>query len=343
MEQTKDITIYDIAKAVDLSPATVSRALKDHPAISKKTKDKVTKLAAELGYRANNFASNLRMQRTHTIGIMVHELNSNFITSVIAGIESVTTAAQYDLIIAHSSESYIKEAANARNLFHKRVDGLIASLAYDTTDFTHFTPFERKGIPVIYFDRVETGIAGTKVVIDNEEAGFKAVEHLLQQGCKRIAHVTGNLKRNVYADRLKGHQRALAAAGINWNQSLLMENDLSEQASIDAAHAIAAMQPMPDAAFVTNDFCAAICMQTLKEKGIRIPQDIAFVGFNNDSVAKIVEPGLTTIHYAGFEMGKIVGKNMIDRLLHPGQSPIDTTITLQSDLIVRGSSLKKMV
>lgn len=339
MEKTKDITIYDIAKTVGLSPATVSRALKNHPAISKKTKEKINKLAVDMGYRSNNFASSLRLQRTHTIGVLVHELNSHFITTVIAGIESVTTAAKYDLIIAHSSESYTKEAANARNLFHKRVDGLIASLAYDTTDLGHFEPFEKKNIPVVYFDRVENGSAGTRVVINNEEAGFMATQHLLQQGCKRIAHVTGNLKRNVYADRLKGYQRALSEAGIAYDASLLLEGDLSEEAGVAAAQTIAAMQPMPDAVFVTNDFCAAICMQALKEKNIRIPQDIAFVGFNNDSVAKIVEPGLTTIHYAGFEMGKIVGKNMIDQLLHPGQTP-STTITIQCDLVVRGSSLK---
>lgn len=341
MEKSKEITIYDIARVVNLSPATVSRALKNHPAISKKTKDKINGLALEMGYRTNNFASNLRLQRTNTIGILVHELNSHFITSVIAGIESVTTSAKYDLIIAHSSESYAQEAANARNLFHKRVDGLIASLAYDTADLSHFEPFEKKHIPVIYFDRVETASHGIKVVINNEEAGFKATEHLLQQGCKRIVHVTGDLRRNVYADRLKGYQRALAAAGIPYDASLLMEGDLSEEACIAAAQNIAAMKPLPDAAFVTNDFGAAVCMQVLKEKGIRIPKDIAFVGFNNDVIAKLVEPGLTTIHYPGFEMGRIAGKNMVDRLTHPEHASLTTTITIQSDLIVRGSSLRK--
>ena len=139
MSREKEITIYDIARQLDLSAATVSRGLKDHPAINKHTKKKIADLASKLGYRSNNFASNLRKQRTNTIGVIVHELKSQFITSVLAGIEKVTTEANYDLIIAHSSETFKKESANALNLFHKRVDGVIASLAFDTEDLSHFS------------------------------------------------------------------------------------------------------------------------------------------------------------------------------------------------------------
>src|SRR5687767_14326910 len=141
MSSEKEVTIYDIAKRLNISPATVSRGLQDHPAISEKTKKRMFDMVDELCYRSNHFARNLRQQQTNTIGVMMHELNSNFITSVLAGIEKVTTEAGYDLIIAHSSESSIKEAANARNLFNKRVDGLIASLSFDTTDLDHFKPF----------------------------------------------------------------------------------------------------------------------------------------------------------------------------------------------------------
>src|ERR671913_757015 len=155
MANEKEITIYDIAKKLKISPATVSRGLQDHPSISKKTKKKIFDMVDEMGYRTNHFARNLRQQETKTIGVIVHELNSNFITSVLAGIEKVTTEAGYDLIIAHSSESSKKEAANAKNLFHKRVDGLIASLSFDTTDLQHFQPFIEKGVPIMFFDRVE--------------------------------------------------------------------------------------------------------------------------------------------------------------------------------------------
>ena len=134
MNKIKEVTIYDIASKLNISVATVSRGLKDDKVVSKKTRKKISDLAEQMGYRSNHFARNLRQQQTNTIGVIVHELNSNFITSVLAGIEKVTTEAGYDLIITHSSESYTKEAANAKNLFHKRVDGLIASLSFDTTD-----------------------------------------------------------------------------------------------------------------------------------------------------------------------------------------------------------------
>src|SRR5215204_5752499 len=186
MADEKEITIYDIAKKLNISAATVSRGLQDHPAISKKTKKKIFDMVEEMGYRTNHFARNLRQQKTKTIGVIVHELNSNFITSVLAGIEKVTTEAGYDLIIAHSSESSTKEAANAKNLFHKRVDGLIASLSFDTTDLEHFKPFVDKGVPVIFFDRVEQDGSSPVVIIDNALCGYIATRHLIDQGCRRI-------------------------------------------------------------------------------------------------------------------------------------------------------------
>src|SRR5688572_16728565 len=203
MRKGKEVTIYDIAKRLSISPATVSRGLQNHPAISKKTKKKIFDMVEELGYRTNHFARNLRQQQTKTVGVMVHELNSNFITSVLAGIEKITTEAGYDLIIAHSSESFKKEAANAKNLFHKRVDGLIASLSFDTTDLEHFKPFTEKGVPVIFFDRVEQDGNNTVVIIDNAKCGYIATQHLIEQGCKRIVHVTSSLQRNVYSQRYK--------------------------------------------------------------------------------------------------------------------------------------------
>ncbi|MGZ8538799.1 MAG: LacI family DNA-binding transcriptional regulator, partial [Flavisolibacter sp.] len=232
MGKAKETTIYDIALKLNISPATVSRGLKDHPGISKKTKKRIIDMVEELGYRSNLFARNLRQQHTHTIGVSVHELNSNFITSVLAGIEKVTTEAGYDIIIAHSSESHKKEAANAKNLFHKRVDGLIASLSFDTTDLDHFKPFIDKGIPVMFFDRVEQDGNNSVVIIDNAKCGYVATSHLIEQGCKRIAHVTSSLKRNVYSQRYKGYRDALFDHGFAADESMLIVDDLSERAGM---------------------------------------------------------------------------------------------------------------
>lgn len=341
MSREKDITIYDIARELDLSAATVSRGLKDHPAINKHTKKRIADLATKLGYRSNNFASNLRRQRTNTIGVIVHELNSHFITSVLAGIEKVTTEANYDLIIGHSSETYKKEVSNALNLFHKRVDGLIASLAYDTEDMAHFAPFAKKGIPVMFFDRVFEDGEGTKVVINNHKAGYDATAHLIEQGCKHIAHITANLKRNVYADRLSGYRQALVEKGLKYDESLVIVNDLSEEAGIEAAKEIMAMKPMPDGVFITNDFCAAVCIQTFKDAGVEVPKDIAVVGFNNDVISKIIQPKLTTINYPGIEMGEIVARNLINHLSGVSNINLTNTIIIKSELIIRASSMKK--
>ena len=341
MKPKKETTIYDIAQKLALSSATVSRALRDSPSINKKTRKKIKEAALELGYRQNTFASNLRKQKTNIIGVILHELNSNFITSVLAGIEKITTGAGYDLIIAHSSESYQREAANAMNLFHKRVDGVIASLAFDTSALDHYKPLEEKGIPVIFFDRVEEQSETTKVIINNYQCGYQATKHLVEQGCKRIVLVTANLKRNVYAERHRGYREALHDNDIAFDNELVLIKDLSEQCGIEAALEILKMDPLPDGAFITNDFSAAVCMQTLKDNGVKIPADIAVVGFNNDTISKIVEPQLTTIHYPGMDMGEIAARNLINHLnglIDIRQIP---TIVVRSELIIRKSSLKK--
>jgi len=340
MKQEKDITIYDIAKQLNISAATVSRALQDQKTVNKNTKKRIFELAAQLGYRSNNFASNLRNQHTKTIGVIIHELNSHFITSVLAGIEKITTAAKYDLIIGHSSETYKKEIANAHNFFHKRVDGLIVSLAYDTTDLSHFDPFIKKHIPVIFFDRVDENSQGTRVIIDNYKAGYQATRHLAEQGCKKIAHVTASLKRNVYADRLKGYKAALEDHQLDFDKSLLFVNDLSEEASVKTALQIVKMKSRPDGIFITNDFCAAVMMQVFKDNGMRIPEDIAVVGFNNDVVSKIVTPKLTTINYPGIEMGEIVARHLINHLQGIANINHTNTVVIKSELVVRESSRK---
>ena len=278
---------------------------------------------------------------SHTIGVLVHELNSNFITSVLAGIEKVTTESGYDIIIAHSNESADKEAANAKNLFHKRVDGLIASLSFETSNLEHFKPFSDKNIPVIFFDRVEENTDSTVVVIDNAKAGYQATQHLIEQGCKRIVHVTSSLKRNVYSQRFKGYKDALYDNNIPYDDSLLIVSDLSENAGVEAVRRILRMDPLPDGIFATNDFVAAVVMRTLKENDINIPEDIAIVGFNNDAIGKLIEPALTTIDYPGLDMGEIVATNLINHLKGISNLRQTNTIIVRSDLIVRKSSVRK--
>jgi LacI family transcriptional regulator len=336
----KEVTIYDLAEHLGVSAATVSRALNDHPSVSKKTRRIINDLAKEMGYQQNNFARNLRQKTSHTIGVIVHELNSHFITSVLSGIEKVIAEYKYNIIIGHSDEKSSREAANALNLFHKRVDGLIVSLAYDTESLDHYDLFAQRGIPVVFFDRVRKDSDGIKVTIDNEKAGYEATTHLIQQGCKKIMHVTGNLTQNVYADRLKGFQKALSQHELAFASEQLVVNDLSERTGIAVAEQILQMKDKPDGLFVTNDLCAAVCMQRLKEGGIKVPEDMAIVGFNDDIISRIVEPKLTTVRYNGREMGEIAARNLMDQLNNHAVVATGYNIVLRSELIIRQSSVR---
>lgn len=340
MAPEKEVTIYDIARYLNLSAATISRGLKDHPAINKKTKKKIIEAAKTLGYRSNMFASNLRTRQTKTIGVIIPRLNSYFMSTVIAGIESIANKEGYNLIISQSLESTEKEAANAITMFNSRVDGVLVSLASDTNNVDHFNAFLQKKIPIIYFDRTMATSDCMGISIDNFKAAFEITTHLIEQGCKRIMHLGGNITRNVYADRLAGYKAALKKAGLPVHENLIQFSNLSDEAGTEAGKYICSLTQKPDAVFAANDTCATYCMLYLKQHGYKIPTDILFAGFNNDPISKVVEPNLTTINYPGYAMGQIAATNLINHL--KGIADISTTniVILRSELIIRASSKK---
>lgn len=341
MIKEKEITIYDIASKLNISIATVSRALKDDPVVNKKTRKKVLQAAEEMSYRSNHFARNLRNQKTETIGVIVPKLNSHFMSSVIAGIESVANSKGYNLIISQSSESVVKEIASVKTMFNNRVDGLLVSLAYDTENLSHFEILRRKNIPVIFFDRVMSDDHYTNIIIENKKVAYEATRHLIEQGCKKIVHISANSKQNVYKERLAGYKLALEDHQIKFDKKNVILDNLSQEAGEEAAALIMKMKPLPDGVFVANDNCAVGCMLALKHAGIQIPEDIAFVGFNNDAVAKVIEPNLTTINYPGYEMGEVAANNLINHLIGNSTIQSTNTIILRSEFIIRESSQKK--
>jgi len=275
-----------------------------------------------------------------TIGVIVHKLDSYFVTSALKGMEEVAAAQGYELVITNSQESMEKEVANAELLFDRQVDGLIASLSVETKGLAHFRPFAERGVPVVFFDRVEKTGNSDMVVIDNARCGFMATEHLIRQGCRRIAIITSSLKRNVYAQRYKGFREALKDYTIPFTEDLLILEDNDKDGGMDAAWRIMHMDPMPDGLFITSDLVAAMCMHTLKEEGVRVPEDIAIVGFNNDPLGRLITPALTTIDYPGIEIGKTAAMSLISHL--SGGCPLvqSKTAVVPSGLIVRGSSLR---
>ncbi len=343
MNHEAEVTIYDIAAKLNLSIATVSRALRDDPAVKSKTKKRVLEMAESLHYRTNNFARSLRVKNTQTIGVIIPKLNSYFMSSVISGIESITTKESYGLIISQSAESGDNEIRNVKTMFNNRVDGLLVSLAYESENVKHFEPFRRKHIPVIFFDRTFEDSHYLNIQIDNRKAAYKITEHLIQQGCKKIAHITGSLKRDVFSERFMGLKMALKDHKITFNEDHLFSTKNSIDDGAAVAKKILQMKHLPDAVFAAEDDCAVGCLLELKKAGLKIPDDIAIAGFNNDPISTVVEPNLTTINYPGFDMGVIAARTLINSIKDKKTNFQENSIILATELLVRGSSLKSSI
>jgi LacI family transcriptional regulator len=337
MKNNRDVTIYDVAKVLNLSPSTISRALKDHPHINQATKKRIRAQAKAMGYQQNKFASNLRQKKTNTIGVVVPKLNSYFMASVIAGVEKITNRNGYGLIISQSQESGKQEISCVSTLFNSRVDGMLVSLAFDTRNLDHFDILLKKDVPVVFFDRVAECHGCMSIKIDNFKAGHEATSHLIGEGCSRIVHIGGNRLRNVYSDRYNGYRQALADHGIEPDQKYVFITDLTADSGREIARKILKMDPMPDGIFTANDTTAVAAMVELQESGIRIPGDIAVAGFNNEPISMVIRPNLTTIDYPAKEIGEIAATSLISRLENVQNINVDT-IVLKHTLIIRQSS-----
>jgi LacI family transcriptional regulator len=340
MKPNREITIYDVAKALNISPSTVSRGLKDHPHIKKETVRKIKAVADQMGYRQNKFASNLRLRHTNTLGLVVPRLNSYFMASAIAGIERITNENGYGLIISTSQESMEQEVSSVYTLFNSRVDGLMVSLASDTDSIDHFSMMLDKNIPVVFFDRVADCQQCMRVVIDNYTAGYEVVSHLVEQGCKRIMHLGGNMKRNVYRDRFEGYRKALKDNGISYDKSLVQVSDLSRESAEEAVKKILKMKMLPDGIFASNDTSAVTVIMELEKAGIKVPDDICVAGFNNEPLSQVIRPNLTTVDYPAAQIGEIVATSLISRLKNKN-SEQHSPVILQHKLIIRESSQRK--
>jgi LacI family transcriptional regulator len=339
MKSTMDVTIYDVARALNISPSTVSRGLKDHPNINKETKKRIREQAKEMGYQQNKFASSLRKRSTETVGVVVPKLNSYIMATVIAGIEKITNKNGYGLIISQSQESVKQEVSCVSTLFNSRVDGMLISLAFDTKNLDHFNRLFNKDIPVVFFDRVADCHGCLSVIIDNYKAGYEATSHLIDQGCRRIVHFGGNILRNVYSDRLRGYRQALHDNGIDFNQNMVFISDLTSESGKTLMKKILNLNLKPDGIFAANDTTAVAAMIEIQAEGIRIPDDIAVVGFNNEPISEVIRPNLTTIDYPAREMGEIAAASLINKLKDI-QSVNLSRIIMKHRLIVRESSLR---
>lgn len=278
--------------------------------------------------------------KSGTIGVILPKINSAFLTSVITGMEKYANDNGFNLIIMQSLESATKETEGLKSLQKAGVDGIMASLASDTKNADHFTKLAKKGLPILFFDRVIENTGIPCVTIDNKQAAFEVTQHLISRGCKKIVHITGNLERNIYVDRLTGYKEAILFNQMEFDPGLVFVTQPGMEAGNRIALLILEMQQRPDAVFAVNDITAISCMKTLKKNGIIIPDQIAIAGFNNDPISLLVEPNITTVNYPGFNMGLRAAQIMINHL--KGLSKIETREDniIRTDLVIRASTDK---
>ncbi|MGB3774779.1 MAG: LacI family DNA-binding transcriptional regulator [Leeuwenhoekiella sp.] len=342
MNKKKEITIYDIAKELNFSPSTISRALNDHHSISDKTTKLIKATSKKMGYRPNSIAASLRNSKSNTLGIMISRINRPFIASLISGVESRARKAGYNVIITQSNDIYENEVDNAKALYDSRITGLVASLAMETTDFTHFQQFIDQGIPIVFVDRVPRDLNACYVIIDNYRAGYMATKHLIEQGCKRIAHFAGAQHRNVYGERRRGYEDALREHNLSFDNNLVMEfSTLSFAEGKKATKKLLALPEPPDGIFSANDTAAVSAIMYAKKIGIKIPEDLAIIGFNDDPIASIVDPGLSTVTHPAQKMGKIAAQLILDLTEKNSNDDLIDVKVMKTELVIRSSSLRK--
>jgi len=334
-------TIHDIAEKLNITASTVSRALKDHPRISTETKKAVLRVAQKLNYQPNHIAAALRNGKSNIIGIIVPTADRSFFSSVIRGIEEIANASHYNVMICQTYDIYEKEVATVEALLNARVDGIIASHGKETKDFSHFLKAKERGIPVILFDRYNNDLEVSQVVIDDYLGAYKATEHLIQQDCKRIAHFTNTLNISIYKERLRGYHEALVNHGLKYDESLVISSDLQAEDGRNSMLQLLNLREIPDGIFSASALGVVGALQVLKEKNIKVPEQVALVGFSNESFMLFTDPTLTAVDQHSMRMGNSAAEIFLEEISSDRLKFIPQKIVLKPELIVRQSSLRK--
>lgn len=332
-------TIVDIAKALNISKSTVSRALHEHGDINPGTKAAVLEMARQLDYQPNLLAKSLVKSKSNTIGIIVPEFLTYFFPTIIMGAQQVAAEAGYNVIICQSQESYKTEVANAHVLLANRVDGVLISMTRETKKFDHFKAFEKHGIPVVFFNRVCDEMDTSKVLVNDYEGALKAVEHLIKNGYKNIAHIGGPPALLITHNRLRGYKDALAKYKLPFKKELVVHCNLSKKDAITCAEQLLDLKNPPDAVFCVNDPVAIQLMLVAKKRKIKIPSDLGIVGFSNEPSGEVIEPALTTVQQPVADIGRSAAGILLEAI-KKGEAYIPEKKSLKTTLIVRESSKK---
>jgi DNA-binding LacI/PurR family transcriptional regulator len=334
---SKQATIKDIAKTLQISTSTVSRAMRNAPDVSIKTRTAVQNLSEKLNYQPNRLALSLQQNQTHTIGVLVPNLDY-MLATMIRGIDDVALEAGYTVMVCQSNESFGREIVNTRRLLDSITDGFLICVSSETKSFEHIKKITDKNLPIIVFDRLCPELIAPRVVIDNADGGYQATEHLIQQGYKRIAILAGPANLAISNLRLDGYLAALKKYKRKHDPGYIVHCEFSQQNAYNATLELLSKKIPPDAIFTISDRLAIGAMLAIKEKGMNMPKDIGLVGFNNEPVTRLVTPGISSVDQPAYEIGRTAAKLFVERVYNENMN--DMEVVLKPKLVVRESSLR---
>jgi LacI family transcriptional regulator len=335
------ITIKDIGKALGLSTSTVSRALRGSYEISSETKKLVLEYAEKINYRPNPVALSLKGRRNCSIGVIVSEIANNFFSQAINGIESIAYNRGYHIIISQSHESYEREVVNIHHLASRSVDGLLVSLSSETKDLSHLIHLHDKGLPIVFFDRVTNEINTYKVIADNQKASYDATVHLISKGYKKIAHITNAVNLSITKERLEGYKNALIENGLTFNEKDVQycnHGGMVAEEIEEALKRLMSQKQKPDAVVTASDRITTCLLSTARKMKLKVPGNLAIVGFTNTNIPELFNPPITTIRQPAFEMGQVATELLIKIIESKRPVTEFETKVLDTELTVRESA-----
>lgn len=332
------VTIMDLAKLLNLSKSTVSRALKNHPDISKATRDAVRQLADALNYRPNSVAVTLRHKKSRIIGLVVPQISYFFFPSVVKGIEDEVNKHGYTLMIMQSNEEYLREKEACNHLMSGNVEGILISVSRETVDFHHFEEIIDSGLPMVFFDRVPETCLADMVLVDDTDGAYRAVKHLIETGKKRIAICTGTPNLLISRNRLKGYKQALSESGIKVDERYIFEGESPEEVEKEMSKLLD-LPDRPDGIFAISDLTMAGIMQAIYSRRLRIPEDIGVIGFCEEPFSLMYNPPVSTIRPMGYEIGKTAANLLFKKILDGEDTLTVGRVELTGELIARASTI----
>ena len=338
MKENGKVTIYDISKKLNVSAATVSRALNNNPKISSKTRELVFAAAKEMNYKQNRLAQALKSGKSKNVGVIVPYINRSFFSSIIRGIEEELGPHGYHVIICQTHEQMATEVEQIDTLLNTQVDGIFMSISKTTNKTDHFKKVLDEGKTLVFFDR-KLDIPGvSSVVIDDFKAGYLATEHLISQGCKRIAHFAGDLNLEIYKNRHDGYVSALQDNGLKADPKYIFTTLSTVESGASAVKKMWELSPKPDAVFSASDYTALGTIQELRKLGVRIPEDFCISGFSNEPFTKYMEMPISSVDQTPLRMGKIAAQVFLEQVDSTQKLTIEKKVVLSPELIVRNSS-----